>query len=137
PALYLLTIIIAVATTLMTIIIPPIVGVPVFLICDFGPSSLRLCPNFKRRKKGMKIGDERTVIRKAIAIVMINTYIFTISPPLEATVHVYFDGSITCLTNDSNCMPRDALNKINVPSEIYVFRVPMSVSFDVKCRLSI
>src|SRR5699024_4973739 len=75
--LNLLTIIIDVITILITIITPPIVGVPVFFICDFGPSSLMLCPNFKRLKKGINIGDKRTVIKNAIPIVMIKPYIFT------------------------------------------------------------
>ena len=66
---------------LKTIIMPPIVGVPVFFIWDFGPSSLILCPNFNRLKNGIKIGDKRTVIKNAIAIVINNTYKFIIIPP--------------------------------------------------------
>jgi hypothetical protein len=41
-----------------------------------------LCPNFKRLKNGINIGDKRTVIKNAIAIVINKTEIFMLSPPL-------------------------------------------------------
>src|SRR5699024_4522345 len=59
----------AVIMVLKIIMMPPMVGVPVFFICDFGPSSLMLCPNLRRRKNGINKGDKRTVIKNAIAIV--------------------------------------------------------------------
>src|SRR5690625_7334102 len=80
--------IIDVMIILKTIINPPIVGVPAFLKWDFGPSSLILSPNFKRLKNGMSIGDNRTVIKNAIAIVMIKTYISTtVSSYMPQPVH--------------------------------------------------
>src|SRR5699024_10948231 len=88
PVLNFLTIIIDVMTMLTTIMTPPIVGVPVFFICDFGPSSLMLCPNFKRLKKGINMGDNRTVNIKEIAMFIIKSYIFTaLYPPRTTTVH--------------------------------------------------
>ena len=49
-------------------IIPPIVGVPDFFKCDCGPSSRIDCPNFRRFKKGMKIGPIITAMIKAVII---------------------------------------------------------------------
>src|SRR5699024_6306711 len=86
--LYLYIIVSDVITMLTTIIIPPFVGVHVFFICDLGPSSRMLCPNFNRLKKGMNRGDMRTVIKKAIAIVINNIERFTVSPPRITTVHL-------------------------------------------------
>lgn len=66
------TIMIKVVKTIDTMIMtPPIVGVPDLAWWDFGPSSRILWPNFNRRKKGMIIGDSKTVIKNDIAIVKI------------------------------------------------------------------
>ena len=51
-------------TTLSKMIIPPIVGVPVFLRCVFGPSSLTVCPAFSFFKKGMITGLKSTLTVK-------------------------------------------------------------------------
>src|SRR5699024_5480902 len=76
PSLILVAIINDVIITLKTIITPPIVGVPDFFKCDLGPSSRILCPNFSRRKNGMNKGDNRTVIKNAMANVMTIIIIF-------------------------------------------------------------
>ena len=51
-------------TTLSKMIIPPIVGVPVFFRCVFGPSSLTVCPAFNFLKKGMITGLKSTLTAK-------------------------------------------------------------------------
>src|SRR5690625_3721833 len=117
----------------MTMTIPPIVGVPDFFICDSGPSSRILCPNFNRLKKGIKTGDNRTVIKKLIAIVVITIYkLIHLSPFLSipsTNVKYYIDNKDKFLLyndilliytnfsiNVSKANPRDALNKITVCS---------------------
>src|SRR5699024_12872801 len=81
---------VAVTIVLKIIIIPPIVGVPVFFMCDFGPSSLMLCPNLRRRKNGMNNGEIRTVIKNAIAIVINSTdiLIFFLLVPNRPTYYI-------------------------------------------------
>jgi hypothetical protein len=64
------------------IITPPIVGVPDFFWWDLGPSSRILCPNFNLRKKGIKMGESKTEIKKPIIIVKKITCSFILSPPI-------------------------------------------------------
>ena len=45
-------------------IIPPIVGVPCFFKCDFGPSSLSDCPTFSFLKIGITIIEITTLVTK-------------------------------------------------------------------------
>ncbi len=48
--------------------IPPIVGVPDFFKCDFGPSSLSVCPTFSLLKKGIRIGAQTALTPNEINI---------------------------------------------------------------------
>ena len=50
-------------------IMPPIVGMPCLTLCDCGPSSLMVCPNFIRLSQGIKIGPSASAITKAANIV--------------------------------------------------------------------
>lgn len=59
----------------------PIVGVPDFFSCIFGPSSRILWPNFNFTKKGINSGTPITVMIKATAKVDTNMYKDTINSP--------------------------------------------------------
>lgn len=59
----------------------PIVGVPDFFSCIFGPSSLILWPNFNFTKNGINSGTPITVMIKATANVDTNMYKDTINSP--------------------------------------------------------
>lgn len=72
------------------IIIPPIVGVPDFFWCDFGPSSRMLCPNFNLFKNGINKGERKTVIKNAKIIVYKMTCSNNITSSLSIDQNLYF-----------------------------------------------
>ena len=52
-------------------IMPPIVGVPCFLRCDFGPSSLSICPTFIFFNIGIIINANTTATAKLIKSIVV------------------------------------------------------------------
>ena len=46
-------------------IMPPMVGMPCLTLCDCGPSSLMVWPNFIRLSQGIKIGPSANAMTKA------------------------------------------------------------------------
>ena len=87
-----------VSTTLPRIRIPPIIGVPDFFRCDFGPSSRSVCPTCSFFKKGMTNGPAIILMTNAI-ITGIATQLYGI---------MFFNPFAWCflslLTDRANCI---------------------------------
>src|SRR5699024_4835249 len=81
---------VAVTIVLKIIIIPPIVGVPVYFMCDFCLSSLMLCPNLRCSIHSMNNDQISRVIKNAIAIVINSTdiLIFFLLVPNRPTYYI-------------------------------------------------